>query len=104
MPVIEKPADTVARARAAVRVATAMPVPLRGTVTVGMSLPFCGGGWATAGGALGTVTTGLRFLRYRACRWAPVASLALGRSGVMLSVICVPYFQNVLKRVALSSL
>src|SRR5467141_1542454 len=94
MPVIEKPADTVARDKAATMVATAMPVPLRGAVTVGMSLPFCGGGvgWATAGFALmaGTVTTGLRFLRYLACRWAPVASLALGRSSVMLSVICAP--------------
>jgi len=78
-----------------------MVEPLRGTSRFllpnsgdqRISLPFCGGGvgWAIgAGGTLGTVTTGLRFLRYLACRWAPVASLALGRSSVMLSVICAP--------------
>src|SRR6266404_6005752 len=94
MPVIEKPADTVARARAAVRVARVIPAPpLRGAVTGAMSLPASRGGaigWATAGFALmaGTVTTGLRFLRYLACRWAPVASLALGRSwATLVSVI-----------------
>ena len=92
-----KPPDTVASDRAAVRVATVMPAPpLRGAVTVGMSLPFCGGwvGWGTGAGVAlmaGTVTIGLRFLRYLACRWAPVASLALGRSSVMLvSVIAAP--------------
>jgi hypothetical protein len=48
-----------------------------------------------AGAALtaGTVTTGLRFLRYRAWRWALVGSdlAPLGRNGVMLvSVIAAP--------------
>src|SRR5260370_41065333 len=101
-----KPPETVARDKAAVRVAPVMPVPpLRGAVTGATSLPARGGGagigWAiVADDALmaGTVTMPFRFLRYRAWRWAPVGSFGLGRSSVMLSVICVPYFQNVLQR------
>src|SRR5258708_10465256 len=93
MPYMLKPPDTVASEKAAAMVATAMPVPpLRRAVTGAMSLPAGRGGVgrATAGFALmaGAVIIGLRFLRYLACRWAPVASLALGRSSVMLSVIC----------------
>src|SRR5262249_32073229 len=56
-----------------------------------------GAGWATGAG-LGAsatapiVTMRLRFLRKRACRWAPIGSFALGRNGGMLSVIAVPSF------------
>src|SRR5882672_5684891 len=77
-------------------------LPLRGTVTGGMSLPASGRGvgWAiVAGVALmaGTVTTGLRFLRYRAWRTALVGS-ALGRNAVMLlSVIVAPLFPEVVE-------
>src|SRR5258708_33209701 len=94
-----KPPDTIASARAAVRVARVMP-PLR---AAGMSLPtpFCGGGWGgvIAGVALMAVavTTGLRFLRYLAWRWALVGSLALGRSSVMLSVICAPSLPRIVE-------
>jgi hypothetical protein len=95
MPVMLNPADTVASARAAVRVARVMPAPpLRAIAGMSFTLPASGGGavgWATAGDALmaGAVTTGLRFLRYRAWRAAFVGSALapLECSGVTLVVV-----------------
>jgi hypothetical protein len=113
MPVIEKPPETVANAKAAVRVATVTPVlPLRNG-TVGMSLPSCGGGlgWTIAAGTVTAaagaplmacaVTIDLRLLRNLACRWAAGRILCLGpqRSDVVRHRRP-PHFQKLLKRVA----
>src|SRR5260370_5689310 len=82
---------------AAVRVATVMPAPpLRGAVTGAMSLPFCGGGvgWATGAGVAlvaGTVTTGLRFLRYRAWRTALVGSALAPLEPSRLTLVVVEF-------------
>src|SRR5215469_15069115 len=91
MPKMEKPPDTAARHRAAVKVATVMLAPPLRT-RISTTLPGSGGGerveWATGAvsgvtGAepLSTVIKDLCFLRNLACRCAPVGSFALGRKG-----------------------
>src|SRR5258707_9270641 len=75
MPVIEKPADTVANASAATSAVTVMPrAPV--TVTVGC-------GWVTARETAAGTFACLRFRLKRRCRSALVGSLALGLNSVI---------------------